>query len=1110
MKQLLFSVPFHQHSMGKKRNLFKNKKAGSTFLMSILLCFALMPVAFGQVITGDIIGSVSDPSGAAVPGASVTVTNTGTQFTRKTETNATGDYTFNLLPTGTYSLSIEAKGFKAHKLGEVPLSSGQRARVDAKLEVGNLTEIVEVSGTAPLLQTDSSTVGSLVTEKSVTDLPLNGRNFINLVTLQSGVNEGTPGNITTGARPDERRQTSSYSANGQRENLNNQMLDGMDNNERYYGLMGIRPSIDGISEVRVETNAFTAEASRSAGAIVNVITKSGTNNFHGTLFEFIRNDKLDANEFFNNVAQKPKPKYRQNQFGGSIGGPIFKNKTFFFFDIEQYQIRQGTPSGLMTVPTKYELDHPGDFSDYPIAPGVFGPVLPPQALDPVGLKLFQLYPEPNIPGAGFVNNYASSPVRRQTSTTIDVRIDHNFSSNDSLFGRYSSNPVSSTFPPYFPDKDGLNGVGAGFIANGAFPGTNETLAQGLQLNYRHVFSPNLLMELRTGFTRINIQSFPYHQGTNMGLKLGIANSNYDKFSSAMPSFHFHGSYTDLGDQIAIPILNINNTYQYNGTVTYTKGTHNLRMGAALVRRQLNYMQTFAGQGWFWWFAPAPFSMVGLLTGQPNMIQRQNQLQFQYLRSWEPGAYVQDDWHVKPWLTLNVGVRWDLFTPFTEKNNAYSTFDIETLKMVVASDDNPTAGIKTFYKNFAPRFGFAAQLGKGMVLRGGYGISYFPGDYASIINQYNIPFNPPAFNCIVGPPPPIGCPAGIGTLAQGVPIPVLGNADNLSGSLNAKEKNFRPSYLQQFNLILQKQFGDNVVTAGFAGSLGRRMNKQQTNINLPDPSTGVPNPLLYAAQLPAVNAINYTENGYNSSYSSMQLGFQRRYSKGLTLNVNYTWAHGLGSMQSQTSALTGLLRGNREYDYGNADLDIRQRFALSLNYDLPFGKSLKGTAGALINGWAINSIASWQTGRVFTVRDAAFNPAPINLPGVTADRPDKVPGQPYVVDNWTITNYINLKAFKVQAKGIPGTESNNQLTGPPTRSLDLSIFKNFSIRESIKLQFRAEAYNFTNTANFSEPVTEFVAVDANGNPTNAGSFGQIIATRIGSTPRQLQFALKLLF
>jgi len=1075
------------------------------FLISMLLCFALIPMALGQVITGDIVGSVSDPTGAAVPGAAVTVINAGTQFTRKTETNTTGDYTFNLLPTGTYSISVEAKGFKAFKLAEVPLSSGQRARVDARLEVGNLTEVVEVSGTAPLLQTDSATVGSLVTEKSITDLPLNGRNFIGLVTLQSGVNEGTPGNITTGARPDERRQTSSYSANGQRENLNSQMLDGMDNNERYYGLIGIRPSIDGISEVRVETNAFTAEAGRSAGAIVNVITKSGTNNFHGTLFEFFRNDILDANEFFNSGAHQPKPKYRQNQFGGSIGGPIIKNKTFFFFDIEQYRIVQGTPSGLMTVPTKYQLDHPGDFSD--MIPGL---VLPPAAIDPIGLTLFQLYPEPNIPGAGFTNNYASSPVKRQTSTTYDVRIDHNFSSNDALFGRYSSNPVSSIFPPYFPDKNGLNGVGAGFIASGNFPGTNETLAQGVQLNYRHVFSPNLLMELRTGFTRINIKSFPYHQGTNMGEKLGIANSNYDENSSAMPSFHFHGSYTDLGDQIAIPILNINNTYQYNGTVTYTKGTHSLRMGAALVRRQLNYLQTFAGQGWFWWFAPAPFSMVGLLQGKPNMIQRQNQLQFEYLRSWEPSAYVQDDWHVKPWLTLNLGVRWDLFTPWTEKNNAYSTFDVNTLKMVVASDDNPTAGIQTFYTNFAPRFGFAAQIGNGMVLRGGYGISYYPGDYAATINQYNIPFNPPAFNCIVGPPPPVGCTQEFGTLAQGVPIPVLGDADDLSGSLNAKEKKFRPSYLQQFNLILQKQFGENVITAGFVGSLGRRMNRMGSNINRPEPSPGAPNPLPYAEELPAVNAINYLENGYNASYSSMQLSFQRRYSKGLTLNTNYTWSHGLSSAQSQTSALTGLLVGNREYDYGNADLDIRQRFALSLSYDLPFGKSLQGLAGALVSGWAVNSIAYWQTGRVFTVRDAAFNPAPINLPGVTADRPDVVPGQSYVVDNWTIDNFINLKAFKVQAKGTPGTESNNQLTGPPTRSLDLSIFKNFAIRESMSLQFRAEAYNLTNTANFSEPGTEFVAVDANGNPTGAGNFGKITSTRAGSIPRQIQFALKLLF
>jgi hypothetical protein len=279
------------------------------FLIGILLCISVIPMAFGQVITGDIIGTVTDPSEAAIPGSTVTVTNIGTQLTRKTETNTLEDYSFTLLPAGTYSVSIEAKGFKAYKLAEMSLLSAQRARVNARLEVGNLTETVEVSAAEPLLQTDSSSVSSTLTAESVQDLPLNGRNFIDLVTVQPGVNAGTPGSIQSGARPDERRQSSSISANGQAESNNGQMLDGMDKGERYYGLLAIRPSIDGIAEMRVDTNAFSAESGRSGGAVVNLITKSGSNQFHGTLFEFIRNDKLDANEFFNSMAGQPKPKY---------------------------------------------------------------------------------------------------------------------------------------------------------------------------------------------------------------------------------------------------------------------------------------------------------------------------------------------------------------------------------------------------------------------------------------------------------------------------------------------------------------------------------------------------------------------------------------------------------------------------------------------------------------------------------------------------------------------------------------------------------------------------------------------------------------------------------
>jgi len=745
---------------------------------------------------------------------------------------------------------------------------------------------------------------------------------------------------------------------------------------------------------------------------------------------------------------------------------------------------------LLTVPTKYQLDHPGDFSD------IGGPVL--TKIDPVGLKFFQLYPEPNIPGAGATNNYFASPVQRENNRTMDARIDHHFSNNDTIFGRYSRNQLSSKFPSFFPDKNGTNGVGAGFISGGTFPGTNDTVAQGVQLNYTHVFTPQLLMELRAGFSRISIQSLPYHYGTNIGNKMGVANANYDQYSSGMPSLHFDSGAVDLGDQIAIPILNISNTYQYNGTVTYNKGAHNMRFGGAMVRRQLNYLQEGTPEGWFW-FTGLP----ELLQGTPWMIQRQMSLKFQYLRDWEPNAWFQDDWRATPRLTLNLGLRWDLFTPWVEKNYERSHFNPATLNMIVASASDPTAGIKSDYKDFAPRFGFSAQLGHNMVLRGGFGIAYFPGDYAMGIQMKNIPFMPTDFTCLIFPFFST-CPAGIGTLAQGPPIPIVGDRNNftLAGNVSGQQLSKTQSYLENYNLFLQKQFGENVINLGFAGSVARHQ-PGSVDLNQPAPSTGAPNPKVYAAQLPQVTSIQYSDNGWNSNYNSMQLGFERRFSKGLAFNANYTWAHSM-SYQGES------VRGNRRYDYGNTTIDIRHRFAVSGNYELPFGKSLNGLKGVVAKGWAIGSVAYWQSGMPFGVVDGAFRPALINIPDVSSDRPDKVVGQPYVVDNWTIDNYINRKAFKVQAKGTPGSEGVNQLTGPPSRELDLSLFKTFAIRESMKLQFRAEAYNLTNTANLAVPVNTFSAVDANGNPTDASNFGKILSSRIGAIPRQIQFALRLAF
>src|SRR5262244_1777103 len=366
------------------------------------LCFFPMNEALAQLNTADILGRVSDSTGAVLPNVKVTAQNIATNDMKTVMTSSTGEYVFNLMIPGQYTVTGEAPSFRKAAIS-LTVSAGDRARADMQLQVGNVTEIVQVEAQSPALQTDSSTVSTVIAAQAVQDLPLNGRNFVTLVQSTVGVSAGPSNSILSGTRPDERRQTANIVANGQNEVFNNQMIDGMDNNEREQFTLMVRPSIDMIQEVKVDTNSYPAEVGRAGGAVINILTKSGTNEFHGNLYEFLRNDKLNANDFFANKSGVPRAKYRQNQYGASLGGRIKRDKTFFFGDFEGLKIRQGVPTGLIFTPTLYEEQHPGDFSD------VSGPVVPASQIDPVALKYFKLFPAPNAGtpgklGANYINN----------------------------------------------------------------------------------------------------------------------------------------------------------------------------------------------------------------------------------------------------------------------------------------------------------------------------------------------------------------------------------------------------------------------------------------------------------------------------------------------------------------------------------------------------------------------------------------------------------------------------------------------------------------------------------------------------------------------------------
>ncbi|HMF76342.1 MAG TPA: carboxypeptidase regulatory-like domain-containing protein [Bryobacteraceae bacterium] len=1057
-----------------------NKLTSALFALCIALGSLLIvnTNAFAQATTGDVLGTVTDATGAVVPNATVTIINKGTGQSRTASSNGSGDYVFSLLPTGTYSVKVEFTGFKAFSVSTLNLSAGDRARVNAQLTTGEASSTVDVTSQSPLLQSDSSVLQDVIGQKAVQDLPLNGRNFIQLAQLTVGANEGPPGGLTSGQRPDDRRQSSSISVNGQSDILNNQLVDGMDNNERVTGTIGVRPSVEAISELRVQTNSYTAEVGRTAGGVVNVITKSGTNDLHGSVYEYFRNDKLDASAFAFG-ANLPKTELRQNQFGASVGGPVIHNKTFFFADYEALRNVAGQNPTTVSVPSlsQYQALRTNPASLLPAG----------GTLSQAGLNYALLFPAPNVPGQ---NAFTNSAKQSQFSTTADGRVDHHFNERDTLFVRWSYNNVSSVVPDVLPAAT-VAGVTVlpGGTANHAGPAAD--FAQQFLADYVHIFSPTLVMELRAGYTRVNNFSGGLNEGTNAATAFGIPGINISPTTSGLSPLSFSNGLAALGDSQFVPIRDVDNTFEYSGTVSYTRGAHTYKFGAAVIRRQASNTQDNQGEG--------AFSVAGLpqlLEGVLNNEQRANELAAPGWRYWEPSVFVQDDWHVTRWLTLNLGARYDIFTPKTEVNNNLSNFNPYTGQLMIASNSDPTAGVKTYYNSLAPRFGFAATLGQGFVLRGGFGMSYFPGDYTSDANLKNPPIVSSFGPCGLTTP----CPAGFGNLSQGLPIPTRQtvNPATFTGSFpGSAYPNFVPSYIEQANLTLQKQIGANVLTASYVGMFGRHLPEIYNDLNAPGLFTGV---RPFAAQWPVAGQFGETQTDGSSSYNALQVSFQRRFTKGLSIDANYTWAHEIDDVVGFSTEGTGgygLVPGQiAKLDRGDSDLDIRNRVAIMANYQLPFGKSLRGWVGGVAKGWEINSLASWETGLPFTVLNAN------NISGTSlsnqGDRPNVVASTS--LPSSTLSEFFNTAAFQAQPAGTLGSEARNALHGPNFRHVDLSVFKNFPLGEARNIQFRAECFNISNTPSFAAP-----------NASLGGTqFGQITGLNVNYTPREFQLVLKFQF
>ena len=1121
--------------------LFSPLRSGAapvTFALVVAILI-LGVVSFAQT-TANLAGTITDSSGGAVPGVKVTLTNTETGVERQVLSNDAGLYEFTALQPGEYKIAAAKEGFAQETRSGIRLEVNQTARVDFSLRVGAVSENVQVTAAAPMLESSTSQVGQVIETKSVSDLPLNGRNFAQLAILGTGVvgvGFGPTGTIGSGTRPDDPRPGAELMSNGNREMSNNYMLDGVDDNFRRNALITLRPLVEDILEFKIQTNLFGAEQGRNSGATVDVITKSGTNEFHGSLFELLRNNDLDARNFFNKVGT-PQPEYRQNQFGGSVGGPIIRNKLFFFGDYEGFRKLQGTATSVNTVPTAIERG--GNFSDIPQAiydpatllsapgtPSGFtrqpfpGNIIPASLFDPVTSRLIQAYPLPSSPL--LANNQATNPVLGQNYNSGDIRGDWSLNANNSIFARFSKQDTLTNTPSTFGFRSvpGLSipvslGNSSTYAGRAPMHNYNNVLA------WTHLFSPTFLVDMRMGYSRFamrNVDATAPSTAPGLGQLLGVPNSNQEPQSLGFPIFAISG-YTGIGGPAAIPTIRYENTF--NPVVNFTKmmGRHSLKWGVNLVRRQITDFQDNSGNGQYTFdstFTDDPNAagstgnaMASFLLGVPGSITQAFQLAWTGIRVMEIGTYVADDWKVNDRLTLNLGLRWEYLPPPVEAHNRFSNFNTATGKVLISGyNSDPSVGIRTQYKLFAPRFGFAYQLDNKTVLRGGAGLFYNASGNGGALYRLHrqLPFGAtttPVINELS---------ATFVTVAQGLPpnpaLNVANIVNNPTGTWYSIPGNYRNAYAEQFNLGIERQLPANIVAkAAYVGNLGRDLDVTY-NINQPIPGPGPvgPREMLYTIA-PGVSGDNYASTDGLSSYHSLQASLEKRYSSGLSLLSAYTYSHSIDDVPlQQGGGADGPIPQDPRYrfvDFASSSFDIRHRFTQTVSYFLPFGtgkrfSSSKGWVNKAFGDWQVNMILSAQTGLPFTpvLANSVTNTG-------TSSRPNYIGGQSATVANPTINHWFNTAfntagaVWATPAQYTYGNAGRNILRGPSRVNVDFSLFKDIAVTERIRLQFRGELFNILNHPQFDLP-NSTIGQPAAGTITNT----------VG-TPRDIQIGLRLAF
>jgi hypothetical protein len=1108
-----------------------NARLVRVFALSLIL----LSCSFAQT-QGEITGQVTDTTGSLIAGARVTVTNQGTSAVRAVVTTNSGVYNVPSLTPGSYSVRVEAPGFQSAVRNGIELQVEQTARIDFQLPVGQVTEVIEVTGGAPLLNTESATVGTVIENKRIVELPLNGRNFLQMVSLSPNVSFNFGSNSTATGRQGGQRSTENIAVSGQRSEFNYFTLDGINNTDISFNLYVFLPSIDAIQEFKVQTGIFPAEFGRATGQ-VNVSSKPGTNGFHGTLFEFLRNSALDASSYSFTAVHPPKNPFKRNQYGFTLGGPILipklfngKNRLFFMANYEASRdrlglrqvgslpntgMRSGDFSGLGVIydPATRQLQPDGTIRAQPFA----GNAIPSNRMSARALQLLAYYPTPNVAGVGLSNNYQNTQNQRTDVDQFTVRADFVESAASTWFGRYSYSTDLQLTPQTIPDQ------GYKLLTD----------PKQILLSNIRTLSPSVVNEFRFGYSRfinknLNFNANRLNVVGMLGGIPGVATPYPDIYG--IPTIGISG-FTGFGDPDFPPFIDQNHYFQWIDTLSITRGRHSLRFGAEVRRDRFNELGNsfvrgeFAFNGQVTQNPAAPSgtgsSFADYLLGMPNLSSSSLRLADTLLRATAMAFFFDDNWKITPRLTLSLGLRYENTPPYADKYDSI-------VNARIFSPDDPTqhpvlvrAGSGDFYdgvpfvfgggirvardnsmgraliardnNDFAPRLGLAYSPTSKWTLRAGFGMFYVQDAGNAVFDlgrnvagRLQQPTN-----------------TNFPDLTLDMPFRDLGVS---STTLNtpyvlAHIYDRRTPYVFEYTLNIQRQLTDNLVLeTGYLGSEGHKLQRLRT-FNDPTPAPG---PVQSRRPWPEFGAIQEVDGSVNSNYNSFYVNLRHRFAHGLTFMQAYTRSRAIDNGSAIRSHGGDILLPQNNYDLradrGLSNFHVAHRSVTSLLWSLPFGKgrhwlNFGGVPNALLGGWQAGTILTMQTGFPFSVTNSQDT---ANVGEANYQRPSVIGNPNLPASQRSAAHWFDTSVIVLPTPYTFGNLGRNALEGPGLVSWDFSMMKEFATHEGQHLEVRFESFNFANHPNLSLPSTSFPSA----------SLGTITGT--ATKMREIQFALKYVF